>query len=239
MHRQRVWDLPIRLFHWSLVASVVFAYVSGKVGGNLIDWHGRAGFLIIGLVIFRIVWGFVGTPTARFASFVRGPGAIRAYLRGDWRGIGHNPIGALSVLGLLALVGAQAATGLFTNDDIAYQGPLADIVGKELSDNFHGWHAWLQNGLLALVVLHVGAIAFYLRVKKENLVKPMITGWKQVTPPHTHAYAQPQRTHRGGGVPAFIVAVLIAAGATYAAAGGLLPAPPPAPSQPAAAAPGW
>lgn len=141
-----------------------------------------------------------------------------------------QPIGALSVLGLLALVGVQAATGLFANDDIAYQGPLADIVGKELSDNFHGWHAWLQNGLLALVVLHVGAITFYLRVKKEeNLVKPMITGWSG-SPHRTHAYSQPQRTHRGGGVPAFIVAVLIAAGATYAAAGGLLPAPPPAPA---------
>jgi hypothetical protein len=87
---------------------------------------------------------------------VRGPGAIRAYLRGEWRGIGHNPIGALSVLGLLALVGAQAATGLFTNDDIAFQGPFADWSARTLSDSFHSWHAWLQNGLLALIVLHVG-----------------------------------------------------------------------------------
>ena len=220
MNRQRVWDLPIRLFHWLLVASITFAYVSGTLGGNLIDWHGRAGFFIVGLVVFRIVWGFIGTPTARFATFVRGPAAIRAYLRGEWRGLGHNPIGALSVLGLLALVGVQAATGLFTNDDIAYQGPLADIVGKDLSDNFHGWHAWLQNGLLALVVLHVGAIAFYLRVKKENLVKPMITGWKD--------NAQGESA-RGGGIVAFAVAVVVAASAVYGASGVWLPAPPPAP----------
>lgn len=237
MQRQRVWDLPVRLFHWLLVASVVFAYVSGKLGGNLIDWHGRAGFLIVGLVVFRILWGFVGTPTARFATFVRGPAAIRAYLKGEWRGVGHNPVGAFSVLALLALVGAQAATGLFTNDDIAYQGPFADWAGKELSDSFHSWHAWLQNGLLALVVLHVAAIAFYLRVKKQNLVKPMITGWADDHPAPRPSDAP--ATRRGGGLVAFIVTALIAGAAGWAAAGGVLPAAEPAPTQPAAASPGW
>ncbi len=232
MQRQRVWDLPIRLFHWLLVASIAFAYVSGQLGGNLIDWHARAGFLIVGLVVFRLVWGVVGTPTARFASFVRGPAAIAAYLRGEWRGIGHNPLGALSVLGLLALVGAQAATGLFTNDDIAFQGPFADWVGKELSDRFHGWHALLQNGLLALIGVHVAAIVFYARVKKENLVKPMITGWTEAPA------AAPPTSRRGGGVVAFVVSALIAGAATWAAAGGLLPPPPPA-AQPAAASPAW
>lgn len=233
MQRQRVWDLPIRLFHWLLVASIAFAYVSGQLGGNLIDWHARAGFFIVGLVVFRLVWGVVGTPTARFATFVRGPAAIAAYLRGEWRGIGHNPLGALSVLGLLALVGAQAATGLFTNDDIAFQGPFADWVGKELSDRFHGWHALLQNGLLALIGVHVAAIVFYARVKKENLVKPMITGWAEAPATTTPA------SRRGGGVVAFVVSVLIAGAATWAAAGGLLPPPPPAAAQPAAAPPAW
>lgn len=233
MQRQRVWDLPIRLFHWLLVASIAFAYVSGQLGGNLIDWHARAGFFIVGLVVFRLVWGVVGTPTARFATFVRGPAAIAAYLRGEWRGIGHNPLGALSVLGLLALVGAQAATGLFTNDDIAFQGPFADWVGKELSDRFHGWHALLQNGLLALIGVHVAAIVFYARVKKENLVKPMITGWAEAPATTTPA------SRRGGGVVAFVVSALIAGAATWAAAGGLLPPPPPAAAQPAAAPPAW
>lgn len=233
MQRQRVWDLPIRLFHWLLVASIAFAYISGQLGGNLIDWHARAGFFIVGLVVFRLVWGVVGTPTARFATFVRGPAAIAAYLRGEWRGIGHNPLGALSVLGLLALVGAQAATGLFTNDDIAFQGPFADWVGKELSDRFHGWHALLQNGLLALIGVHVAAIVFYARVKKENLVKPMITGWTEAPATTTPA------SRRGGGVVAFVVSALIAGAATWAAAGGLLPPPPPAAAQPAAAPPAW
>lgn len=234
MQRQRVWDLPIRLFHWLLVASIAFAYVSGQLGGNLIDWHARAGFLILGLVVFRIVWGLVGTPTARFATFVRGPAAIAAYLRGEWRGVGHNPLGALSVLGLLALVGAQAATGLFTNDDIAFQGPFADWIGKDLSDRFHSWHAWLQNGLLVLIGLHVAAIVFYVRFKKENLVKPMITGWAEAAP------ASPAARHkRGGGLVAFIVSVLIAGAATWAAAGGLLPPPPPAAAAQPAASPGW
>lgn len=233
MQRQRVWDLPIRLFHWLLVASIAFAYISGQLGGNLIDWHARAGFFIVGLVVFRLVWGVVGTPTARFATFVRGPAAIAAYLRGEWRGIGHNPLGALSVLGLLALVGAQAATGLFTNDDIAFQGPFADWVGKELSDRFHGWHALLQNGLQALIGVHVAAIVFYARVKKENLVKPMITGWTEAPATTTPA------SRRGGGVVAFVVSALIAGAATWAAAGGLLPPPPPAAAQPAAAPPAW
>ena len=114
MHRQRVWDLPIRLFHWSLVASVVFAYVSGKVGGNLIDWHGRAGFLIIGLVIFRIVWGFVGTPTARFASFVRGPGAIGRYLR-NWRSADYAPAIQMGLV-CLALCSLLFITVIRAND---------------------------------------------------------------------------------------------------------------------------
>lgn len=241
MNRQRVWDLPIRLFHWLLVASITFAYVSGTLGGNLIDWHGRAGFFIVGLVVFRIVWGFIGTPTARFATFVRGPAAIRAYLRGEWRGLGHNPIGALSVLGLLALVAIQATTGLFTNDDIAYQGPFADWVGKDLSDRFHSWHALLQNGLLALIAVHVGAIVFYLRVKKENLVKPMLTGWKAADPAAARAgqYAPQPAARRGGGFIAFLVAAAIAGAASLAAAGALLPPPPAAAPQPASAAPAW
>ncbi len=234
MHRQRVWDLPIRLFHWLLVASIAFAYVSGTLGGNLIDWHGRAGFFIVGLVVFRIVWGFIGTATARFTSFVRGPGAIRAYLRGEWRGIGHNPIGALSVLALLGLVAAQAATGLFTNDDIAYQGPFADWVGKDLSDRFHTWHAWLQNGLLALIALHVGAIVFYLHVKKENLVKPMLTGWKELPAAQP---AVPATAHaQGGGLVAFIVALALAALAVWGASGAWIAPPPPAS---APATPSW
>lgn len=236
MQRQRIWDLPTRLFHWLLVAGIAAAVVTGKVGGNLIDWHGRSGLFILGLVVFRIVWGFVGSSSARFASFVRGPRAIKAYLRGEWRGIGHNPLGALAVLALLSLTAAQAITGLFANDDIAFQGPLADLVGKEWSDHLQGLHSRLFDGLTALVAVHLAAIVFYARVKRESLLRPMLTGWKEVHP----ASVPPGLAHpgRGGRIAAFLVAAAIASTTVYAAAGGLLPPAPaavPAPS----AAPAW
>lgn len=213
----RVWDLPLRACHWLLAASVVAAFVSAKIGGNAMAWHGRAGLAVVGLIAFRIVWGFVGPTPARFASFVKGPGAIRAYLRGEWRGIGHNPLGALSVLALLTLVGAQAVTGLFANDDISYQGHLYALVGADLSSRLTGIHKLFEPVMIGLVILHVGAIAFYVKVKKDNLTIPMITGWKDV--------AEPVEAPRGGSVAAFLVAAVIAAGAAYAASGALLPPP--------------
>ncbi|WP_374488045.1 cytochrome b/b6 domain-containing protein [Zoogloea sp.] len=236
LRKHPIWDLPLRLFHWLLVASVGFAYVSGHLGGNLIEWHARAGFAIIGLVSFRLVWGLVGSPTARFSHFVRGPAAIRAYLRGEWRGVGHNPLGALSVLALLALVASQAGSGLFSNDDIAYQGPLAEWVGKEASDRFHSWHALLQQGLLVLIGLHVGAVLFYLLVKRENLIRPMITGHARSSAhqPPGPPLSLPRR------LAGLTLALGVAAGATAAAAGYWLPeAPQPAPASTAPANPGW
>ena len=218
--RVRIWDLPLRLFHWLLVAAVVAAFVAAKIGGNAMVWHGRAGLLIIGLLVFRLVWGFAGSTHARFASFVRGPAAIRAYLKGEWFGAGHNPIGALSVLAMLGLLATQAATGLFANDDVAFEGYLYPLVSAAASERITGVHKLLEPVLILLVLLHLGAIAFYTRIKKESLVLPMITGWKEV-PTATPA-------SRGGGLFAFILATLIAAGVAYAAAGQLLPPPPPA-----------
>jgi cytochrome b len=223
-NRVRVWDLPTRLFHWSLVALVIAAFVTGEIGGNAMIWHGRAGIAILGLVVFRLVWGFIGSTYSRFTRFVRGPGAIRAYLRGEWQGLGHNPIGALSVLGLLALVGFQATTGLVANDDIAFSGPLISLVSEELSSRLTGWHHLGKNLMMMLVALHVGAIAFYLRIKKHNLLKPMIVGWSEGK----------GEDARGGGIIAFLVAIVIACVAVAAASGAFLP-PPPAVSAPAAA----
>lgn len=221
-----VWDLPTRLFHWSLVILVVAAFVTAKVGGNAMVWHGRIGLAIIGLLVFRIVWGFVGSTYARFLQFVRGPGAIRAYLRGEWNGLGHNPLGALSVLALLCILTIQATTGLFSNDDIAFEGYLVPLIGMEASSSITGFHHLLEKILMALVALHVGSIVFYARVKKHNLVKPMLTGW---------ADGSPEQSARGGKAVAFVIAVLIATTAVWAASGALLPAPPPAP--PASASP--
>jgi cytochrome b len=236
MSRQRIWDLPIRLFHWSLVGAIIFAVVTGKVGGNWIEWHGRSGLFILGLIIFRVIWGFVGSPTARFANFMRGPRAIKAYLKGEWQGVGHNPLGALAVLALLGLIAIQVFSGLFANDDIAFAGPLAPLVSTELSGQITGAHVWLFNGLLAVVVLHVAAIVFYARVKKTNLVLPMVTGYQALNketplvPQHKHSFALR--------LAAFVAATAIASAGVYAAAGGFIdqPAPPPVEHQ---AAPAW
>lgn len=236
MSRQRIWDLPTRLFHWSLVGAIVFAVVTGKVGGNWIEWHGRSGLFILGLIIFRLIWGFVGAPTARFANFVRGPRAIKAYLKGEWQGIGHNPLGALAVLALLGLTASQVVSGLFANDDIAFSGPLAALVSSELSGQITGVHALLINALFVVVGLHVAAIAFYARVKKTNLVLPMVTGYQalsedtQPLPAHKHSFALR--------LAAFVAASAIASAGVYAAAGGFIDQPAPAPAE-HQAAPAW
>lgn len=243
MSRLRVWDLPTRLSHWLLAAAVVGAAVTGEIGGALIEWHARAGLLTIGLVSFRIVWGFLGSPTARFANFVRGPAAIRSYLRGEWRGVGHNPLGALAVLALLALAATQVATGLFANDDIAFQGPLADLVSKEWSDHWRAIHVQLFYGLAAVVALHVGAIVFYLRVKRQNLIKPMLTGWQQSDPqipaPVTAPVPASARPRHGRAALAFLVASAVASTTVAAASGAFLPVPAPLEAPPPAAAAAW
>lgn len=223
-----VWDLPVRLFHWSLVALVVAAFISAKVGGNAMLWHGRIGLAILGLLVFRIVWGVTGSTYARFSQFVRGPGAIRAYLRGEWQGLGHNPLGALSVLALLGVLMLQAASGLFANDDIAFEGYLVALVGSEISGQITSIHHLLEKVLMLLVAAHIGAIVFYVRAKKHDLVKPMITGW---------AAGKPCQSAQGGSAKAFLIAALIAGAVVWIASGALLPAPPPAPAP--ATTPAW
>lgn len=226
--RIRVWDLPTRLFHWLLVVAVVAAVVTGQLGGNLMDWHGRIGVGIVGLLAFRIVWGVVGSTYARFRQFLPTPARIKAYLRGEWQGEGHNPLGALSVFGLLGLLTAQVLTGLVANDDITFTGPLFDLVSKGTSNRLTGIHHLLSNAVIALAALHVAAIAFYARVRKQDLVRPMVTGWKEA--------GSGESATRGGFV-ALVVALALAGAAIYGASGAWLPAPPPPP--PTAETPDW
>jgi cytochrome b len=178
-HRIRVWDLPTRLFHWSLAALIVVSFVTVKLGGNLMVWHERSGYAILTLLLFRLVWGIAGGRYARFAAFVRGPGAVLAYLRGAGGAAhapGHNPLGALSVLGLLAVVGFQAVSGLFTNDDIAFEGPLSVKVSGATASLLTTLHRWNEKTIIALVALHLAAILYYRFGKRRDLVGPMVSG---------------------------------------------------------------
>lgn len=225
----RVWDLPTRVFHWLLAILVVAAFVTGIAGGNLIEWHGRAGIATAGLLAFRLVWGFVGSTYARFADFVPGPAHIWAHLRGQWDGLGHNPFGALSVLALLLVLAFQVLSGLVANDDIAFEGPLYALTSKATSDWLTGLHRQNFWPLIVLVALHVAAVLYYLYAKKNNLVMPMISGVKEVSDPA----AKPAQ---GGGPLAFVLALGVALAAMWAASGALLPAPPPPPPQ---SVPAW
>ena len=179
----RIWDLPTRLFHWVLVLFISFSIVAAKLGGNWIDWHMRSGYCILTLVLFRLMWGFAGSHHARFANFVRPPAAVLAYARDMRRGsvtaqAGHNPLGALSVVTVLAVLLLQACTGLFANDSISSEGPLAKRVASSTSDLLTGVHKINQYVIYALIALHLVAIGYYYFAKRENLVLPMLTGDK-------------------------------------------------------------
>jgi cytochrome b len=175
----RVWDLPLRLFHWSLLICVIGAFVSVKIGGNAMRWHFYCGYAILTLMLFRIVWGFVGSHTARFSSFPPNPAAAWRSLRGAVSSyLGHNPTGALSVYALLCSLSVQAVSGLFSNDDIASEGPLMVKVSKELSDQITSWHKINEKIIIALVLLHLVAIVYHRYAKKERLVQAMLTGDK-------------------------------------------------------------
>jgi cytochrome b len=178
--RIALWDLPVRIFHWSFVLAVITAIVSVQIGGEWMELHEQAGIVTIGLIAFRIVWGLFGSTYARFTHFFPTPARIKAYLTGTWTGLGHNPIGAFSVFALLGLLATQAVTGLFSNDDITFEGPWSGRISKELSDSITGFHHELSEVIYIFLGLHVAAILFYRLVKKNNLVKPMITGWKDV-----------------------------------------------------------
>ena len=178
----RVWDLPTRLFHWVLALTVIGSVVSGQIGGNAMVWHTRLGLVVLALLTFRLVWGFVGGYWSRFASFLYGPRSVLAYLHGD-KGpggryeIGHSPVGALSVWALLALLMVQVATGLVADDEIATTGPLNRFVSSRFATNASAWHEEVGKSLLiVLTILHVGAVLYYLWRRKNNLIAPMIHG---------------------------------------------------------------
>ena len=183
VQRVRVWDLPTRVFHWALAIAVTGLLISGTVGGNAMTLHFRFGYAVLALLLFRLIWGVFGGHWSRFAVFIQMPAGVLRYLRG--RGepshdVGHNPRGALSVLAMLAVLIAQVGTGLISDDEIAASGPLTSFVSNatvSLATNYHAnIGKWL---ILALIVLHIGAIIFYTR-RNKRLVGPMWHGDKEL-----------------------------------------------------------
>ena len=179
-----VWDFPTRLFHWLLVIFVIISFVTGTIGGNTMQYHQWSGFAVLVLILFRLIWGVVGSGESRFVAFVKGPSSVLRYavtlLRRDSpHYLGHNPLGGWSIIAMLSALLVQAATGLFANDDIVTEGPLYGWVSKATSDELTRIHRLNQEVIIVLVLIHVLALLFYFLYKRENLLKPMITGVKQ------------------------------------------------------------
>jgi cytochrome b len=191
--RIRLWDLPVRTIHWAIVLMMPALWWTAE--SSEMTLHKQLGYVMLALVVFRLFWGFAGSETARFASFLKGPRAVLGYVSGlfgreNHPQVGHNPVGGWSAAILLLLLATQVAIGLFAQDvDGLESGPLAYLVSYDTADWAREWHHLLFNILLGFIALHVAAILFYLIVKRDNLVGPMITGSKAfaaaVTQPKT------------------------------------------------------
>lgn len=184
-HPVLVWDWPIRLFHWAIVALTASLYITAEEGGDWMEYHEFAGYAFLTLVLFRLLWGLWGSQHARFSDFCYSPRIVFQYLRTLFnpsakRYLGHNPLGSISVLLMLTLLLTLAGTGLFANDDVMLEGPLAKLVSKETSDLLTSIHEWSFDALLIAIVVHVTAVLFYLIIKRENLITAMLTGKKHV-----------------------------------------------------------
>jgi cytochrome b len=176
-----VWDIPVRVFHWLIVALVVAAYATWRL--NWIVWHQWIGYATLTLLLFRLSWGFLGSETARFSSFLASPRNVLQHLKGslrrepDYR-VGHNPAGSWMVVLLIALLLAETLTGVYIANDIADEGPLTELVPAWAANAIAASHAILWDALLAAIILHVLAIAGFAAIKGQNLLRPMITGTK-------------------------------------------------------------
>jgi len=208
----RVWDLPIRLFHWLLVACIVGSLICVNIGGNAIQWHAYFGYSILTLLIFRIIWGFIGSTHARFASFLPNREAITNYLQGKSpRFLGHNPIGALSVFALLLVLSVQAVTGLFVDDEIAFQGPLSKYLSESSVSFLSEIHESNQVVIYTLIAIHIAAIWYYKKLKGEDLIRPMISGDKEIDPSEEAKYSPSDlgRPSKDGGLQRGLALLLL------------------------------
>ncbi len=185
MRFRKVWDLPVRLFHWALVGVIVAAWATQETALVDMDLHALFGRAVIGLLVFRLVWGVIGSRTARFASFIKAPWHAITHLqelfaRRPYQADGHNALGGWAVLALLGAVAVQAGTGLFTTDGILFEAPLASLVSYDMQAAITDFHKDWFGVLLAIIGLHVGAVILYRLLLGENLLRPMITGRKPI-----------------------------------------------------------
>lgn len=193
LYRVRIWDLPTRVFHILLAIAVAGLVATGELGGNAMQWHFFLGYLVLVLVLFRLVWGLVGGHWSRFVNFVPRPSLLLTYVRSlrskqTTHSIGHNPLGALSVLGMLCILLLQVASGLMSDDEIANTGPWAALVPADWVSLATEYHSDIGKVLLiVLVCLHVATVLFYKYVKHDDLITPMLTGDKVLSsqPPHS------------------------------------------------------
>lgn len=186
-HRVRVWDLPTRVFHWSLLICVLGLVITGNLGGNWMIWHFKFGYCVMTLLMFRVIWGLIGGRWSRFASFIYAPKTVLAYLKGQGKpehSVGHNPLGSGSVFAILGFLILQVASGLVSDDEIANQGPLSKFVASARVSLASWYHKEVgKKVLIVLIILHVAAILFYYFKKKENLIRPMVQGDKSLAHP--------------------------------------------------------
>jgi cytochrome b len=178
-----IWDLPLRIFHWLFACTVIASWYTSDQDNDLIDIHMKLGYFALGLLVFRILWGFVGTKHSLFSSFFPTPNRLRLYIA-DIRNnqiknsTGHNPLGSLMVFLMIFLISLQAISGLFINDDVFSSGPYYDSVSKEVEQVMMFLHHNVFDFMIAAIVMHLLAIAYYVRIKKQSLILPMITGKK-------------------------------------------------------------
>jgi cytochrome b len=188
----------VRLFHWILVLLLVFQFVSGKIGGSMMPWHVYSGYAVLVLIVFRVFWGFAGSTHARFASFLKGPAAAlhfakRLLSRKAVPQVGYNPLGGWMVIALLISLALQTTSGLFANDNLATEGPLAALVSIELSDRLSLFHRWNLKVLLGLAGVHIAASLYHWLAMKDDLIVAMFTGVKQVPEAVAHERRAVQR----------------------------------------------
>jgi cytochrome b len=180
-----VWDAPTRLFHWVTAVLVLAAYITWRL--DWMNWHAKAGYAVLTLVFFRLLWGFAGSDTARFSRFVASPWfalihLTEAFRREPDRQVGHNPAGAWMVLLLLGLLFGETLSGLYVANDVADQGPFTELIPARIANAITALHWIFWDLLLAAIALHVLAIAIYAIAKGHNLLTPMITGRKNLPP---------------------------------------------------------